>query len=120
MRDPLTHRKVSSSFSVFTGGSNPNHEEPDYPWEAIAKTPVPKVLLMCVERLGALARGLMEHDMSSDTPSAMISWGTYGRQRSVTAPLEALAKKAQEARSQLSFHCGAGRGGSTARPDLLV
>ena len=27
----------------------------------------------------------------------MISWGTYGRQRSVTAPLEALAKKAQEA-----------------------
>ena len=56
-----------------------------------------KVLLMCVERLSALARGLMEHGMSSDTPSAMISWGTYGRQRSVTAPLEALAKKAQEA-----------------------
>jgi len=94
---PLTHRKVSSSFSVFTGRSNPNHEEPDYPWEAIAKTPGTKVLLMCVERLSALAQGLMEHGMSSDTPSAMISWGTYGRQRSVTVPLESLAKKAQEA-----------------------
>lgn len=95
---PLTHRHVSSSFSVFTGRSNPETAQPDYPWEAIAQTPGTKVLLMCVERLETLATSLIDHGMDPATPGAMISWGTYGRQRCVTAPLSKLAPEATAAK----------------------
>jgi len=91
---PLTHRKLSSSFSVFTGRSNPDQKMPDYPWETIARTPGTKVLLMCVERFQEIAQALMEHGLEKETPAAMISWGTYGRQKSVVGDLESLGELA--------------------------
>jgi len=94
---PLTHRHLSSSFSVFTGRSNPEKKAPDYPWEIIAHTPGTKVLLMCVERLHEIADKLIEHGLSGDTPAAMISWGTYGKQKSVSGSLATLSDLAVKA-----------------------
>jgi uroporphyrinogen III methyltransferase / synthase len=88
---PLTHRHLSSCYSVFTGRSNPDQKMPDYPWETIARTPGTKVLLMCVERLKDIADELMEHGLSASTPAAMISWGTYGKQKSIAGTIGTLA-----------------------------
>ena len=84
---PLTHREISSSYSVFTGRSNPNQKVPDYPWDTIARTPGTKVLLMCVERFKDVADELIKHELPASTPAAMISWGTYGKQKSVSGTL---------------------------------
>jgi uroporphyrinogen III methyltransferase/synthase len=94
---PLTHRHLSSSFSVFTGRSKPEPGSPAYPWETIARTPGTKVLLMCVEQLEHITTELIAHGLPQDTPAAMISWGTYGRQRSVSGKLKALTSIALEA-----------------------
>lgn len=94
---PLTHRQLSSSYSVFTGRSNPNQQMPDYPWETIAHTPGTKVLLMCVERLKDIADELIKHKLPASTPAAMISWGTYGKQKSVSGTLGTLSDIAIDA-----------------------
>ena len=94
---PLTHRHLSSCYSVFTGRSNPDQAMPDYPWEAISQTPGTKVLLMCVERLKDIADELIRHGLSESTPAGMISWGTYGKQKSVSGNIGNLSEIAIDA-----------------------
>ena len=53
------------------------------------------MLFMGLGRLSALADGLVAAGMSPDTPSAVVSRGTLPDQRTVTAPLAALATAAE-------------------------
>jgi len=95
---PLTHRAVSSSFTVITGHEDPAKEERNVDWAQVAKTPGTKLILMGAERIDQLASTLQTHGMASDTPVAMIRWGTTGQQRTVVGTLADIAVRAAEAK----------------------
>lgn len=88
---PLTHREHSSSFTVITGHEDPSKETSSIDFEALAKLPGTKVVLMGVERIRQVADTLVRHGMSPDTPVGMIRWGTTGKQQSIEGTLRTIA-----------------------------
>src|SRR5947207_4693381 len=94
---PLTHREHCSSFTVVTGHEDPAKETSGVDWEAIARTPGTKVVLMGTERIGRIAERLVTHGMSPDTPAAMVCRATTGRQQSVEGTLSTIAEAAARA-----------------------
>jgi len=94
---PITHRDFCSSYQVITGHEDPTKPETSLDWGAIAKAPGTKVVLMGVERIRHIAAELVRHGMASETPAAMIRWGTTGRQKTVVGTLATLADVADAA-----------------------
>src|SRR6266480_6884786 len=97
---PLTHREHCSSFTVITGHEDPSKEVSGVDWEAIAKTPGTKVVLMGTERVRQITELLVTNGMSRDTPVAVVRWGTTGRQQSIEGTLATITDVA--ARAKLS------------------
>lgn len=92
---PLTDRAVSSSVTIVTG-----HEDPAKPgsrvnWSRLATTCDTLVCLMGVGTLPAITKQLLRSGRAPSTPCAVIEWGTYPRQRTVTATLGTIAAKAR-------------------------
>jgi uroporphyrinogen III methyltransferase/synthase len=85
---PLTHREVSSSFAVVTGHEDPEKRRPPVDWARLATAVDTLVVLMGQARLGAIARELIAHGRSPDTPVALISAGTTDAQTVVDCALE--------------------------------
>ena len=95
---PVTHRGLSTMVTFVTG-----HEAPDKTgsltnWAALAQAGGTLVLYMAVKRLPEIVRALVAGGLPAEIPAAAIEWGTYGRQRTVTATLETLADAMREAR----------------------
>ena len=88
---PLTHRDYSSSFTVVTGHEDPEKPSSGIDWKQLAGTPGTKIILMGVERIGAIAESLVRHGMTASTPVALIRWGTTGRQQTVVGTLATIA-----------------------------
>lgn len=90
---PLTHRDVTSSFAVVTGHEDPSKEESNIPWKALAGIGT-VVFLMGVRTLGKNMKKLIEAGKPEDTPAAVITWGTYPYQSTVTGNIASIAKLA--------------------------
>jgi uroporphyrinogen III methyltransferase/synthase len=84
---PLTHRDHCSQLTILTGHDDPVAPESAVNWAAEAKNPGTKVVMMGTERIGQIAATLIANGMAATTPVAMISWGTTGRQQSITGTL---------------------------------
>jgi uroporphyrinogen III methyltransferase/synthase len=95
---PVTHRGVATSVTFVTGHEDPTKDESGTDWSALARTGGTLVLYMGVKRLPEIVRALTAAGMSPDTPAAMVEWGTYPRQRTVTATLATLVEAAQRER----------------------
>jgi uroporphyrinogen III methyltransferase/synthase len=54
--------------------------------------------MMGTDRMGEIARTLVQHGMNKATPVSMVQWGTTGRQKSVTGTLENIAEVADSHR----------------------
>jgi uroporphyrin-III C-methyltransferase len=89
---PLTHRGVSAQVTAVTGTSA-DGGEPDY--ERLARTPGTLVVFMGLRRLDRLAAGLVAAGRSPDEPAAVISHASLPDQRTVAAPLSAIARAAR-------------------------
>jgi uroporphyrin-III C-methyltransferase len=73
---PLTHRDYASSVAFVTGhGSEKNHNKVD--WFTIANTVDTLVVFMCAETINQIAKEIILGGRSSQTPIAIIRWGTY-------------------------------------------
>ncbi len=94
---PLTHRDHCSSFQVITGHEDPTKGESVIDWAQIARNPGTKVVLMGVERIGAIAGELIQGGLPGSTPVAMIRWGTTGRQQTLVGTLATIEKQVQAA-----------------------
>lgn len=94
---PVTHRDHCSGFTVITGHEDPNKEVSSHDWETLAKLPGTKIVLMGVERIGAITSKLIEHGMDPATPVAMVRWGTWARQTSIEGTLATMADVVQKA-----------------------
>lgn len=87
---PITHRGVSSSVAFVTG-----HQDPAGPqsvnWQYLALGVDTLVIFMGVGSLRDIAGKLIFHGRRSDTPVAVIEWGTYGHQTMHITALSGIA-----------------------------
>lgn len=88
---PVTHRGVSTSVTFVTGHEDPAKDTTTVDWSALAKSGGTIVLYMGVKTLPNIAAALIAGGLSSETPAAAIQWGTYAKQRTVTATLATLS-----------------------------
>lgn len=92
---PVTHRAVATSVTFITGHEDPTKGESGTDWSALARTGGTLVLYMGVRRLPEIVRALAAGGMSLETPAAMVEWGTFPRQRTITATLGTLVDLAR-------------------------
>lgn len=85
---PVTHRGVSTSFTVVTGQPGTGAVEPD--WDAIARVGGTLVILMGVARRAEIAGRLLAAGLAPGTPVAATTWGTRPEQRTVRTTLAGL------------------------------
>ncbi|MFE2431840.1 uroporphyrinogen-III C-methyltransferase [Streptomyces sp. NPDC059373] len=89
---PVTHRGVAHEFTVVSGHVAPDDPRSLVDWTALAKLRGTLVLLMAVERIGAIAATLVEHGRAADTPVAVVQEGTTAAQRRVDGTLGTVAQ----------------------------
>jgi uroporphyrinogen III methyltransferase/synthase len=63
-------------------------------WAGLAKVPGTLVVLMGLKNIKAIAATLIAHGRSQDTPVAIVSRGTTGRQQTVVGTLDTIAQLA--------------------------
>lgn len=90
---PVTHRGKNSHVTFFTGHEDPEKSESAIDFSALAKLGGTQVMLMGVERIGAIAREMMANGMRKDLPVALIRWATTGRQETLVGTLENIAER---------------------------
>lgn len=94
---PITHRDAASSFAVITGHERDDARESGSRdagageqrrrWDRIAYAADTLVFLMGVENLAGIVENLLKEGRDSETPVALVQWGTWNRQRSVEGTL---------------------------------
>ena len=91
---PVTHRGKNSHVTFFTGHEDPEKSESAIDFAALAKLGGTQVMLMGVERIGAIAQEMMASGVRKDLPVALIRWATTGRQETLVGTLENIAQRA--------------------------
>ena len=85
---PVTHRGVTSNFSVVTGmTATKDLEELAETWRRLAEASGTLVFLMGVGRLERIVGALLEAGLPLDTPAAMVESGTSDEQRTISGDL---------------------------------
>ena len=83
---PVTHRTLSKSFAFVTG-----HQAGDvaaeHQWGHLANAVDTICVYMGVSHLPSIIRNLIQAGKPADTPIALVHWGTYSEQRTVTGTL---------------------------------
>ncbi|WP_261129017.1 uroporphyrinogen-III C-methyltransferase [Bacillus sp. Marseille-Q3570] len=87
---PVTHREHSSTFAFVTGHRRKDKEEDDLRWESLAKGIDTLAIYMGVKNLPYICAQLTKHGRPSETPVALVHWGTIGEQQTVTGTLETI------------------------------
>ncbi|MER7671579.1 uroporphyrinogen-III C-methyltransferase [Kitasatospora sp. NPDC096128] len=88
---PVTHRGLTQEFTVVSGHVGPDDPRSVTNWTAVAGMNGTLVLLMAVDKIGAIAAKLVEHGRPADTPVAIVQEGTTAAQRRVDATLATVA-----------------------------
>jgi uroporphyrinogen III methyltransferase/synthase len=94
---PVTHRGVSTSVTIVTGSEDPTKGKTSTDWAALAKTGGTLVALMGWATLPGIVQTLCENGMSTETPVALVQWGTWSRQRTITGELSNIVERGQQA-----------------------
>jgi uroporphyrinogen III methyltransferase/synthase len=94
---PLTHRNHSSSYTVVTGHECPGENGTKIDWARLVSIPGTLVILMGLKQIRRIAEILVAEGRNAETPAALISWGTTGRQQTVTGTLATIADLAAQA-----------------------
>lgn len=97
---PLTHRGFTSSVGIFTGQEDPSKEYTRINWEKISTGLGTLVFLMGVENLALIVRNLIKFGRPKNTLCGLIQQGTLPKQKTVTANLATIVKKAKQAKIQ--------------------
>ena len=85
---PVTHRGLTSTFTVITGNEDPTKEDSNIDWDRLGKDPGTLIFLMGVGNLPKIVAQLIAHGKASSTPIALIRWGTRPEQQVVSGTLE--------------------------------
>lgn len=90
---PVTHRGVSTAVTIVTGSEDPSKGDTTTDWAALARTGGTLVTLMGWATLPGIIETLRANGMDADTPVALVQWGTWGRQRTVTGALSNIVER---------------------------
>jgi len=93
---PVTHRGVAQEFHVVSVHVAPGDERSTVNWELLGGSSGTLVLLMAVERIGAVADELLRYGRSPDTPVSVIADGTLPTQRTINSTLEQVESRVAE------------------------
>jgi len=85
---PVTHRGIAQDFHVVSVHVPPGDKRSTVNWELMGRSSGTLVLLMAVERIGAVADELLRHGRRADTPVSVIADGTLPTQRTIYSTLE--------------------------------
>jgi uroporphyrinogen III methyltransferase/synthase len=88
---PVTHRGVSTHFTVVTGHEDPAKGRTDVDWDALARVGGTLVILMGVGHLREISARLIAGGRPPETPVAAIRNGTRSDQRTLRATLSTIA-----------------------------
>ncbi len=94
---PVTHRRISTCFTVVSGSEDPSKPESVIPWDILANTGGTLVVLMGWAALASIMETLQEKGMDPGTPVALVQWGTWARQKTVTGDLTDVVEKGRAA-----------------------
>ncbi|MEU1280376.1 uroporphyrinogen-III C-methyltransferase [Streptomyces sp. NPDC005805] len=97
---PVTHRGVAHEFTVVSGHVAPEDPRSLVDWASLAKLTGTLVILMGVDKIGAIAEALVAHGKAPGTRVALVQEGTTTAQRRVDATLATVAEvvRAEEVR----------------------
>jgi len=93
---PVTHRGVTQEFHVVSVHVPPGDERSTVSWDLLGGSSGTLVLLMAVERIGAVADELLRYGRSPDTPVSVIADGTLPTQRTINSTLEQVESRVAE------------------------
>lgn len=93
---PVTHRDHTTSVCFITGHEDPTKEESGHNWEVYGRSNSTLVFYMGVKNLPMIAGNLMKNGRPSDTPVALVRWGTRCNQQSMVSTLEHVAADAEK------------------------
>jgi len=85
---PVTHRGVAQEFHVVSVHVPPGDDRSTVDWSLLGGSSGTLVLLMAVQRIGAVAAELLRHGRNPDTPVSVIADGTMPTQRTISSTLE--------------------------------
>ena len=94
---PITHRGIATTFTVVSGSEDPAKPDSSVPWDVLAKNGGTLVVLMGLAALGNIVETLGRNGMPLDTPAALINWGTWAKQTTVTGRLKDIVEKGKKA-----------------------
>ncbi|KAA1284273.1 MAG: uroporphyrinogen-III C-methyltransferase, partial [SAR202 cluster bacterium] len=94
---PITHRGVSTTFTVVSGSEDPSKPESTIPWDVLAKNGGTLVVLMGWKSLENILDTLEKNGMSHTTPAALVQWGTWSDQKTVTGNIKNILKLGTDA-----------------------
>jgi uroporphyrin-III C-methyltransferase / precorrin-2 dehydrogenase / sirohydrochlorin ferrochelatase len=93
---PVTHRGVAQDFHVVSVHVPPDDERSAVDWGILGGSRGTLVLLMAVERIGAIVTELLGHGRSPSTPVSVIADGTLPTQRTINSTLEQVERRVEE------------------------
>ena len=85
---PVTHRGVAQDFHVVSVHVPPGDDRSTVDWATLGGSSGTLVLLMAVQRIGAVVAELLRYGRSPDTPVSVIADGTMPTQRTINSTLE--------------------------------
>lgn len=94
---PVTHRDFTSSFAIITGHEYPNKTYSSLDWEHLAKAIGTMVFLMGVANLEQICRELIRCGKPPEMPVALVRWGTWADQQTITGTLADITEKVRAA-----------------------
>jgi uroporphyrin-III C-methyltransferase / precorrin-2 dehydrogenase / sirohydrochlorin ferrochelatase len=90
---PVTHRGTAQDFHVVSVHVPPGDERSTLDWSALARSEGTLVLLMSLDRIGAVTRALIEHGRAENCPVSVIADGTMPTQRTIFSTLEDVERR---------------------------
>ncbi len=98
---PVTHRGLSTHFTVVTGHEDPAKGSTDTDWASLARAGGTLVILMGAGRLDAIVDLLMANGRDPETPVAAVRWGTRAEQATTRATLSTITALGVESPSAI-------------------
>ena len=95
---PLTHRKFTSTVAFITGHEDPNKDNSSIDWASLAHGIGTLVFLMGVKNLPDIVAQLVKNGKPSETPVALVRWGTTSQQTTVSGTLADIVERVKEAK----------------------
>src|SRR4051812_24832074 len=98
---PITHRGVSTHFTVVTGHEDPVKGRTDVDWDALARVGGTLVILMGAGKIADIAPRLIDGGLAPSTPVAAVRNGTRIDQHTVRATLATIGEAGVRAPSAI-------------------